>query len=488
VSPLDRYRAKRDPDKTPEPIPPEDSATNKRRSSRAPGTTRTEPRFVIQEHHARSLHWDFRLERDDVLVSWAVPKGLPTDRGVNHLAVHVEDHPLEYGSFSGRIPDHEYGAGTVTIWDSGTYECTEWNDRSIKVILHGSRVDSRYGLFHTDGENWMIHRIDPAPAGWEPLPELVRPMLATAASDLPENDQDWAYEFKWDGVRAVVYVDGGRARALSRTDRDVSVSYPELRGLGEALGSLQVILDGEIVALDADGRPSFEALQPRMNTAEPGRVRRLAESVPVTYMIFDIMHLDGHSALQVPYGERRTLLEGLELAGPHWATPPSEKGGGKAVLEAARTAGLEGVVAKRTDSAYRPGVRDPSWRKLKNFRTQSVVIGGWAGGQGRLRGDLGALLCGIPGPDGLSYVGRVGTGFDAAERSELRCQLARLERQTSPFAAPLPRAELLGVTWAEPEIVGEVRFTEWTRTGRLRQPAWRGRRRDQRPEEVVVEP
>jgi bifunctional non-homologous end joining protein LigD len=313
-------------------------------------------------------------------------------------------------------------------------------------------------------------------------------MLATPAGDLPEDDESWAYEFKWDGVRAVVYIDGGRARALSRTDRDVTASYPELRGLADALGSLQAVLDGEIVALDALGRPSFEALQPRMNTSEPGRVRRLAESVPVTYMIFDIMYLDGHSALQIPYGERRKLLEGLELAGDHWATPPSEMGGGRAVVQAARTAGLEGVVAKRTDSPYRPGVRDPSWRKIKNFRTQSVVVGGWALGHGRLEKDLGALLLGIPGPDGLAYLGRVGSGFDAAERSELRRLLARLERATSPFAAPLPRAEAVGVTWAEPEIVGEVRFTEWTRTGRLRQPAWRGLRPDQRPEEVVVEP
>jgi bifunctional non-homologous end joining protein LigD len=154
------------------------------------------------------------------------------DRGINHLAVHVEDHPLEYGGFSGTIPDHEYGAGTVTIWDSGSYEATEWTDKSVKVTLHGSRAKGRYGLFHTDGNNWMIHRIDPAPPGFEPLPGLVRPMLATASSELPTPDEDWAYEYKWDGVRAVVYVDGGRARALSRNDRDVTSSYPELRALG----------------------------------------------------------------------------------------------------------------------------------------------------------------------------------------------------------------------------------------------------------------
>ncbi|MGD0984941.1 MAG: non-homologous end-joining DNA ligase [Acidimicrobiales bacterium] len=477
MTPLDRYRAKRDPQRTPEPVPSDEPAPA------GPGGSS----FVIQEHHARSLHWDFRLEREGVLVSWAVPKGLPMDRGVNHLAVHVEDHPLEYGSFAGHIPDHEYGAGTVTIWDSGTYECTEWSDDEIKVRLNGTRVQGRYGLFRTDGDNWMIHRIDPPPAGWERLPDLVRPMLATAGT-LPDDD-GWAYEFKWDGVRAVLYVEGGRVRVLSRTDRDVTASYPELRGLGEALGSLQAVLDGEIVALDKQGRPSFEALQPRMNTAEPSHVRRLAKNVPVTYMIFDLMHLDGHSALAVTYKERRRLLEGLELAGPHWATPPFEAGGGVVMLGAARDAGLEGVVAKRLDSPYKPGVRDPSWRKVKNFRTQSVVIGGWAAGKGQLEGDLGALLLGIPGrAGGLDYVGRVGTGFDAAERAALRSRLSGLARGTSPFAGLVPRSEAAGVNWVEPRLVGEVRFTEWTRSGRLRQPAWRGLRTDQRPEDVVVEP
>ena len=314
MSPLERYRAKRDPKRTPEPIPPDEPPAKKHlppdkaRADR-PGD---EPSFVIQEHHARSLHWDFRLERDGVLVSWAVPKGLPMEPGVNHLAVHVEDHPLEYASFAGRIPDHEYGAGTVTIWDHGTYECSEWTDKSVKVTLHGSRVEGRYGLFRTDGDDWMIHRVDPAPVGWEPLPELIRPMLATPSNELPGPDSDWAYEFKWDGVRAVVYVEGGRPRALSRNDRDVTASYPELRALGEALGSLQVVLDGEIVALDKKGRPSFEALQPRMNTAEQSRVRRLAESVPITYMIFDLMHLDGHSALAIAYKRAPAPARGTE--------------------------------------------------------------------------------------------------------------------------------------------------------------------------------
>ena len=201
----------------------------------------------------------------------------------------------------------------------------------------------------------MIHRVVPSPVGFEPLPELVRPMLATASLELPQADEDWAYEFKWDGVRTVVYVDGGRVRALSRTIGDTTGSYPELRRLGEALGSLQVVLDGEIVALDENGQPSFEALQPRMNTSEPGRVRRLVEAVPVTYMIFDLMHLDGHSALKIPYSQRRELLEDLALAGAHWATPPSWTGGGPSRAQSGATEASKASSPSASTACTGPG-------------------------------------------------------------------------------------------------------------------------------------
>jgi bifunctional non-homologous end joining protein LigD len=216
-SKLDTYQAKRDAERTPEPMGAADVGH----------LSGGAPTFVVQEHHARALHWDFRLERDGVLVSWAVPRGVPLDPRRNHLAVAVEDHPLEYGGFAGQISAGEYGAGTVSIWDSGTYETEKWSDREVKVILHGNRVTGRYVLFKTDGKNWMIHRMDPPPDDWGPLPELVRPMLCRPG-DLPKMGRGWMSEFKWDGVRAVVYVDGGRVRILSRNDLDITPAYPEL--------------------------------------------------------------------------------------------------------------------------------------------------------------------------------------------------------------------------------------------------------------------
>src|SRR5580698_9267360 len=219
---LSTYRAKRDPKKTPEPM-----GSNTRRAKKT-GL----PTFVIQEHHARALHWDFRLERDGVLVSWALPKGLPVSPGSNHLAVHTEDHPLDYANFAGDIPKGEYGGGHVDIWDHGTYELEKWTDREVKVVLHGEKAEGRYVLFPTRGKNWMIHRMDPAPLDYEPLPTRIKPMLALPGV-LPTSDKGWAYEFKWDGVRALVYVEGGRVRAFTRNDKYLVESFPELRQIGE---------------------------------------------------------------------------------------------------------------------------------------------------------------------------------------------------------------------------------------------------------------
>ena len=480
---LTTYRRKRDFTKTPEPAP-----AKPRRSSR-----RKAPTFVVQEHHARALHWDFRLERDGVLVSWAVPKGLPLDPKTNHLAVMTEDHPLSYGTFEGEIPKGEYGGGQVILWDRGTYECEKWDEREVKFVLHGERVSGRYVLFRTRGKNWMMHRMSEQPEGvppepdWEPLPQMLSPMLATSGGGLP-GDDGWGFEFKWDGVRALVFVEGGRARAISRNLLDITPSYPELADLAESLGARQVVLDGELVAFDADGRSDFGLLQQRMKLTGSA-VRRMAQTVPVVYLAFDLLHLDGHSTMQLPYTDRRALLESLELSGPSWQVPPQFPGEGEAVLEASRSKGFEGVIAKRLDSTYLPGKRSDAWRKVKNVRRQELVIGGWTRGEGTRTGHLGSLLVGYYDDEGaFRYAGHVGTGFTQATLKDLAKQLAPIERADSPFDTAVPRPHAIKSTWVEPQLVCEVEFTEWTRDGRLRHPSYKGLRFDKPARDVVREP
>jgi bifunctional non-homologous end joining protein LigD len=482
---LEDYRSKRDARRTPEPVPataePAVDHTGDAQAGRGDS-------FVVQEHHATALHWDVRLERDGVLVSWAVPKGLPLDPATNHLARHTEDHPLAYASFAGDIPQGEYGGGQVTVWDSGTYELEKWREDEVKVVLHGNRVEGRYVFFRTrkraKSDDWMVHRMDGPPAGWAPIPRDLRPMLATPGS-LPKDDQAWAYEVKWDGVRALVAVDGGRLTVTSRNGNDVTASYPELRGLGLQLGSRQVLLDGEVVALDDAGRSDFGTLQARMHVARP--TAALLRATPVQLVLFDLLHLDGESLLDRPYDERRAALEGLGLAGDHWQVPPAFFGGGLALLAATKEQGLEGVVAKRRDSRYRPGRRSEHWLKVKHVRRTSAVVAGWKPGAGGRAGQIGSLLLGMQGPDGLEYVGHVGTGFTATTLADLGRRLEPLRRPDSPFAGAVPRAQAKDAVWAEPALVVEVDYTEWTRDGRLRHPSYKGLRDDYDPKDVVRE-
>jgi len=441
---------------------------------------------VIQEHHARSLHWDLRLERDGVLVSWALPKGLPESPEQNHLAVHTEDHPLEYASFEGEIPQGEYGGGQMTIWDEGHYDVEKWTDTEVKFVLHGSRASGGFVLFQTKDRNWMIHRHGPS-TRTDPMPTSLRPMLATAGP-LPEDSTPWAFEIKWDGVRAVLFVEGGGVRAQSRNDLDVSSAFPELSDIGAFLGMTACVLDGEIVALGEDGRPSFARLQHRMHVTNQREARRRAASDPVTFVAFDVLYLHGRSLLSARYDERRAMLESLRLSGQTFITTDSFRDvAGQDILAAAVQNGLEGVVAKRRDSAYRPGRRSPDWVKIKSFRTQEAVIGGWTEGRGERTGSLGALLLGIPEDDGLRYIGKVGTGFSETARRALLDDLEPLATGSSPFVPPLPAAEGARAHFVRPEVVGEVEFTEWTTAGRLRHPTWRGLRPDKGPHDVVIE-
>jgi bifunctional non-homologous end joining protein LigD len=470
---LAEYEAKRDFEQTPEP------------GAKVPRKATNAPRFVVQEHHARRLHWDFRLERDGVLVSWAVPKGVPADPKTNHLAVHVEDHPLDYIDFAGDIPAGNYGAGHVSIWDHGTYETEKWSDREVMVVLHGKRLHGRYVLFRTNGENWMIHRMDPPQdPDRKPMPERIEPMMAKAVAKPPTPDEAWGFEFKWDGIRAEAYVEGGTARLVSRSGETITARYPEVHAMGRALGSKEVILDGEIVALDDKGRPSFEEIQQRMGLTSESEIRRKMKEVPVTYMVFDVMWRDGHSLLKETYVKRRKELEGLKLNGASWQTPPYETGGGPEMLEASRKAGLEGIMGKKLDSPYEPGRRSGAWVKVKNRNRQEFVIGGWLEGEGKRGNNPGALLLGYYDKDKLVYAGKVGTGFTDAMLDKLQIAMKSLAQAKSPFDVGVPPK---AAHFVKPKLVAEVEFVEWTRSGQLRAPAFKSLRTDKPAREVVRE-
>ena len=480
--PLAEYRAKRDPARTAEPVPAADSAL----------PSGNDDTFVVQEHHTprgagERVHWDVRLERDGVLKSWAVPKGPPTAPGANRLAVPTEDHPLEYASFSGTIAAGEYGGGHVTIWDAGRYATEKWDERHIIVTFDGRRLAGRYALFPLDDGAWNLRKLDATAAPADEPPDVPLPMLATAGQ-LPTAAEDahWGYEFKWDGVRAVAAVQGGVLALTSRKGTSITVRYPEVARLPGALAGHDAIVDGEIVAMDEHGRPDFGALQNRMHRTGP-EVPALAAAKPVTYLVFDLLSWDGEDLTGLPYAERRRRLDALGLAGHRWVSTPWFEGGGADVHAASQENGLEGVLAKRLSSPYRAGVRSPDWRKIKNVRTQSVVVGGWRPGQGRRAGGVGSLLFGVPDDQGrLIYAGHVGTGFTDQELKDLKRMFTA--RSTSPFAGTLPREVTRDAHWIEPDLVGEVAYAVWTAERRLRHPSWKGVRDDLEPDDVVVEP
>jgi bifunctional non-homologous end joining protein LigD len=527
---LAKYRGMRDAARTPEPVPSHPAPTSDGR------------RFVIQEHHARRLHYDFRLENDGVLVSWAVPKGIPATPEKNNLAVQTEDHPLEYGEFEGTIPAGEYGAGEVTIWDNGEYELEKWREgKEVIVTLHG-RPDggliepTRVALIHTGDTNWLLHRMKPAgtaasarpaasarrspsrksarevdqmqeaSASTETAPPRSRgtgsatpafgqktsgrtskryaPMLASAGdASAVHDDADWAFEMKWDGIRALAYVDDG-VRLISRNGNDVTAGYPELAELADRVSG-PAVLDGEIVALNSRGVPDFGRLQQRMNLVKAADIRDAAARVPVQLMLFDLLEADGESLVKDIYDERRDALERVVSPGGRVHIPPAFDGDLDAALQASRELRLEGVMAKQRDSEY-VGRRSRAWIKLKLTRTQEVVVAGWRPGQGRRAGSVGSLLLGIPDGDNLRYVGRVGTGFRERDLDDMRTRFERAGRKTSPLT-DVPALDARGAHWITPRFVGEVEFAEWTATGRLRQPSWRGWRPDKTPADVVKE-
>ncbi len=506
---LDRYREKRDAARTPEPVPD----AGARPTARGAGDP---PRFVVQEHHASRLHFDLRLERDGVLVSWAVPRGIPETPDRNNLAVMTEDHPIEYLTFHGTIPKGEYGAGTMTVWDTGTYETEKWRADEVIIRTHGTpggAMDGvRFALIRTAGEGeksqWLLHRMKDALTAKKPatraIPEPrespkresrapaggVAPMLATlstpglAAGAIARWGGDPWVEMKWDGIRAVGTWDGRTLTLRARSGNDLTATYPDLQDA--ALGEAPCVVDGEIVALDEKGRPSFPLLQQRMNLANPAEIAREATRTPVKYYLFDLLQIDGQDATALSLRDRRALLERLADGASERVTVPPVFDDLDATLDAAREADLEGLVVKNPGSRYRPGERSPDWLKIKLTRTQDVVIGGIRPGQGGRSGAIGSLLVGIPSPDGLRYAGRVGTGFSDAALATLGRLLAPLGTDENPFVG-VPVADARDAIWVRPDLVGEVEFAEFTPGGILRHARWRGLRPDRSPDTVVRE-
>nr|WP_294692162.1 ATP-dependent DNA ligase [uncultured Friedmanniella sp.] len=500
---LSTYRSMRDPGKTPEPVPADPPTVQSSRDA--------EPTFVVQQHHARRLHYDFRLEHDGVLVSWAVPKAPPADPKVNHLAVQTEDHPLEYGTFEGSIPSGEYGGGEVKIWDAGTYRLHKWrDDREVIVTCFGRAGGglggvAKFALIHTGGpgraaRNWLMHRMatdpedlpstarpEPAPPV-EPLgfPARVEPMLAQLTAVEAFGPEDgWAFEMKWDGVRVLAYLADGRVELRSRRGRDDTAAYADVAAALTAVPARSAVLDGEVVVLDADGRPSFGLLQSRINLTKAADIARLSATHPAQLMLFDVLELDGESLVKRSYDERRAILERLvqPRPGSRIQVPPVFDGDLEAAMATSEAFGLEGVVAKRRNSRYVPGGRGGTWRKIKHSKAQEVVIGGWRPGQGRRDGGVGSLLMGVPTADGLHYVGRVGSGLNDRQLDDLQAALTPLARATSPFS-DVPREDARDAHWVEPVLVGEVTYGELTGPGRMRHPVWNGLRADKTPAQV----
>jgi bifunctional non-homologous end joining protein LigD len=464
---LREYRRKRDSKQTPEPF------GSKKRGK--------QPIFVVQRHDARALHYDFRLERDGALASWAVPKGVPLEPGSQHLAVHVEDHPLEYADFEGEIPKGQYGAGQVEIWDRGTYELLEEKKNGgLTVRLHGERLDGTWALVPAklsgDPKNWLILR--KRDTGSKPRRQReYASMLATLVEEIPRG-RDWLFEVKWDGYRALAYVAGGEVVLKSRRGNDFTSRFEVVaKEIPKAVKTPDCVLDGEVCALDPEGRSSFSAMQ-------QGKA-----STPLVYYVFDLLELEGEPLLDLPIEERRERLEALLDKRNKTVRLSEFFDDGKALLGAVEEQGLEGIIAKRIGSRYAAGKRTRDWLKIKTHGGQEFVIAGYTKGQGRRSGSFGSLVLGYWRGKELAYAGNVGTGFNEAEIEKLLKKLRPLGRKTSPFpeVPKMPKVRRSDVVWVTPKLVCQIEFAEWTHDGHLRAPVYKGLREDKSAEEVVEE-
>ncbi len=463
---LSEYRRKRDPKATPEPF-----------GSRKRGE---QPIFVVQRHDASRLHYDFRLERGGALASWAVPKGVPLAPGEKVLAVHVEDHPLEYATFHGEIPKGQYGGGTVEIWDNGTYELLEEKSNGqLTFELHGTRLHGTWSLVpaHMDGkeQNWLLIKRSDEGADGDVAQGTYRPMLASLAKDVPHGE-GWTYEVKFDGFRALAYIRAGECKLLSRNDKDLNGRFPDVaKALVKAVKSPNAVVDGEICRIDPTGRTSFSELQ--------------QGSGPLVFYAFDLLELDGEPRVDLPLAERKAQLRELLDERVTTVAFSEDFDDGDALFEVAQAKGLEGLIAKRADSTYKSGRRTRDWLKVKTENNEEFVVAGYTRGAGRRADTFGALVLAVNEGHELRYVGNVGTGFDDAEIDKLLGLLRPLHRDTPPFpvAPKMPRVRKGDVQWVEPELVAQVRFGEWTHDDHLRHPAYLGVREDKSAGEVTRE-
>ena len=464
---LTEYRKKRDPKKTPEPF-----------GSRKRGK---QPIFVVQRHDARRLHYDFRLERDGALASWAVPKGIPLEPGQRALAVHVEDHPLEYAKFHGEIPKGQYGAGTVEIWDNGTYDLVEEKkDGGLTVHLHGNRLEGLWTLVPAkldgDPKNWLLLKKREDGSGDSQPRGRYQAMLATLESrDRVPTGKDWLFEVKWDGYRALAYLRGGEVTLISRNGNDLTQRFANVaKEIAKAVKTPDAVLDGEVCALDERGRPSFSAMQ----QGKPG--------TPLVYEAFDLIEVEGAPLVDLTLRERRRRLEKLLDRRNKLVRLSDAFDDGHALLEAAEQQGLEGIMAKRVDSKYLQAKRTRDWLKIKTRPSQEFLIAGYTKGQGRRERSFGSLVLAVKKGNELEYVGNVGTGFTDGEIERLLKKLRPLERKDAPFeqVPRMPRIKKGDVVWVEPKLVAQVEFSEWTHDNHLRAPAYLGLREDKAPEDV----
>ena len=466
---LATYRSMRDASRTAEPVPEE-----------APQPRGGTPIFVIGEHHARRLHWDFRLEHDGVLVSWAVPNGPPLDPEENRLAVQTEDHPIEYAEFEGTIPKGEYGAGEVAIWDIGTCEIEKWRDGEVIAVLTGRAdgglggVPRRYALIRTEVDNWLLKFMKRQPGAAEAKPaaepaDLPTPMLATAATEADiklamKDGVEFAFEMKWDGYRILADATPSGVRLISRGGKDYTHLFPQIELMLD-----DATFDGELIALDSAGKPDFSLLH---NADRNGET-----DVELRYMAFDLLRIGDRDLTAVPWKVRRAELEKLADANGNTTTvavPPAFRGSFASAWKVAEEMGLEGVVAKRTSSYYEPG-RSTAWLKVKRDLHQEVVVVGVREGK--------SLLVAVPDEEGeLRYAGRVGTGFSGKEFAAIERELRRLQRKTPPVE--VPKEDRDGVFWVTPKRVAEVRLASKTAGGKVRQASWRGWRDDKSPADV----